>query len=399
MTGRHRLPPFPRFILPAIILGIIALAGLLLTPRPSARAQQQSAPPAVTVSPPLKKQVVDWQTFTGQFAPVQYVEVRARVSGYLTELHFTDGQMVNKGDLLFVIDPRPYEIALASARAGVEQASASVELAKRQLVRGAELRQKDYLAQSDYDTRYQQEKVAEAALDVARARVRDAELNLEFTRVTAPVTGRISSRQVSIGNLISGGGTNGVTATLLTTIVSLDPIYFNFDMSEAEYLTLQRAADKGQIPSTRDGKAKVQLQLMDEAGWSHEGRLDFLDNQIDRSTGTIRARAVLDNPNLSITPGAFGHVRVPSTAPYDALLIPEAAVVTDQARKIVMTVAEDGTVAAKPVAVGQVTEGLQVVRSGITADDKVIINGLMRARPGAKVAPQAGTIAPNPDMR
>jgi RND family efflux transporter MFP subunit len=399
MTGRHRLPPLRRFILPAIILGIIALAGLLLTPRPSAQAQQQSAPPAVTVSPPLKKQVVDWQTFTGQFAPVQYVEVRARVSGYLTEIHFTDGQMVNKGDLLFVIDTRPYEIALASARAGVEQASASVELAKRQLVRGAELRQKDYLAQSDYDTRYQQEKAAEAALDVARAQVRDAELNLEFTRVTAPVTGRISSRQVSVGNLISGGGTNGVTATLLTTIVSLDPIYFNFDMSEAEYLTLQRAADKGQIPSTRDGKAKVQLQLMDEAGWSHEGRLDFLDNQIDRSTGTIRARAVLDNPNFSITPGAFGHVRVPSTAPYDALMIPEAAVVTDQARKIVMVVAKDGTVAAKPVAVGPVTEGLQVVRSGITADDNVIINGLMRARPGAKVAPETGTIAPNPDMR
>ncbi len=375
--------------------GFALLAGWIFGLAPAlsgtpAQAQQQAAPPAVTVSPPLKKQIVEWMEFTGQFASVEYVEVRARVSGYLTEIHFTDGQIVNKGDLLFVVDPRPYEIAAASARAEVAQAAASLELAKRQLVRGGELRQKDYLAASDYDSRVQQTKAAEAALDVARAQVRDAELNLEFTRITAPVTGRISAHQVSIGNLISGGGSSD--STLLTTVVSLDPIHFNFDVSEADYLTLQRATAAGRVGSARDGKLAVQLRFSDDADWGLAGRLDFLDNQIDRSAGTIRARAVLNNRDFSIIPGQFARIRLPRTTPYDALMVPEAAVVTDQSRKIVLTVAEDGTVGAKPIVVGPVQDGLQVVRSGLSLDDKVIINGLMRARPGGKVTPQAGTI-------
>ncbi|WP_241911711.1 efflux RND transporter periplasmic adaptor subunit [Telmatospirillum siberiense] len=365
-----------------------------------ALAQQQAAPPAVTVSPPLKRQTVEWMDFTGQFAAVENVEIRARVSGYLTEIHFTDGQIVNKGDLLFVIDPRPYEIAVASARASLAQATASLELAKRQLVRGGELRQKDYLAASDYDTRVQQTKAAEAALDVARAQVRDAELNLEFSRVTAPVTGRISAHQVSIGNLISGGGSNGSSSsTLLTTIVSLDPIHFNFDMSEADYLAFQHAVAAGNVGSGRDGKLSVQLRLSDDKDWTLPGRLDFIDNQIDRSAGTIRARAVLNNRDLSIIPGQFARIRLPKSAPYDAFLVPEAAVVTDQSRKVVLIVAEDGTVGVKPIVAGPVQDGMQVVRSGLSPDDKVIINGLMRARPGAKVTPQAGTIPSGPPAR
>ncbi|MDR3440916.1 efflux RND transporter periplasmic adaptor subunit [Telmatospirillum sp.] len=354
----------------------------------NAYAQQQAAPPAVTVSFPVKRQTVEWMEFTGQFSSVEYVEIRARVGGYLTEIHFTDGQIVNKGDLLFVIDPRPYEIALASARANVAQATASLELAKRQLVRGGELRQKDFLAASDYDTRVQQTKVAEAALDVARAQVRDAELNLDFTRVTAPVSGRISAHQVSIGNLISGGA--GVSSpTLLTSIASLDPIHFNFDMSEADYLTLQRAAATGKNTSVRDGKLIVQLRLSDDKDWTLSGRLDFIDNQIDRSAGTIRARAVLVNRDFSLIPGQFASIRLPRTAPYDALLVPEAAVLTDQSRKMVLTVTDDGTVTPKTIVVGPVQDGLQVVRSGLAVTDKVIVNGLMRARPGAKVTPQA----------
>jgi RND family efflux transporter MFP subunit len=360
-------------------------------------AQQQVAPPTVTVSPPLKKQIVEWLEFTGQFSPVEYVELRARVSGYLTEIHFTDGQIVNKGDLLFVIDPRPYEIALASARANVAQATASLELAKRQLVRGGELRQKDYLAASDFDTRVQQTKVAEGALDVARAQVRDAELNIEFTRITAPVTGRISAHQVSVGNLITGGGSNGSSsATLLTSIVSLDPIRFNFDMSEADYLTFLRATAAGRVGSARDGKLGVQLRLADDKDWPLSGRLDFVDNQIDRSAGTIRARAVLENHDLSLTPGQFARIRLPRTTPYEALMVPEAAVVTDQSRKIALTVSDDGTVVPKPIVVGPVQDGLQVVRSGLSAEDKVIVNGLMRSRPGAKVTPQAGDISGRP---
>lgn len=378
--------------------GFVLVAGWICGLAPAllglpAQAQQQAAPPVVTVSPPLKKQIVEWMEFTGQFAPVEYVEIRARVSGYLTEIHFTDGQIVNKGDLLFVVDPRPYEIALASARANVAQAEASVELTKRQLVRGGELRQKDFLAASDYDTRVQQTKAAEAALDVARAQVRDAELNLEFTHITAPVTGRISAHQVSLGNLISGGGSSA--STLLTTIVSLDPIYFNFDMSEADYLAFQRAAAAGKIGSARDGKLAVQLRFSEDKDWSLSGRLDFVDNQIDRSAGTIRARAVLNNRDLSLTPGQFARIRLPRTTPYDALMVPEAAVLTDQSQRIVLTVAADGTVVPKPIVAGPVQEGQQVVRSGLTLDDKVIVNGLMRARPGAKVTPQPAAAAPS----
>jgi len=374
---------------------VLGLASTLLgTP---VLAQQQAAPPTVTVSPPLKKQIVEWLEFTGQFSPVEYVELRARVSGYLTEIHFADGQIVNKGDLLFVIDPRPYEIALASARANVAQATASLELAKRQLVRGGELRQKDYLAASDFDTRVQQTKVAEGALDVARAQVRDAELNIEFTRITAPVTGRISAHQVSVGNLITGGGSNGSSsATLLTSIVSLDPIRFNFDMSEADYLTFLRASATGRGGSARDGKLGVQLRLADDKDWPLSGRLDFVDNQIDRSAGTIRARAVLENHDLSLTPGQFARIRLPRTTPYDALMVPEAAVLTDQSRKIALIVSDDGTVVPKPIVVGPVQDGLQVVRSGLSPDDKVIVNGLMRSRPGAKVTPQAGDISSRP---
>jgi RND family efflux transporter MFP subunit len=371
------------------------VVGLCLGVLWGAGAEAQQTPPAVTVSAPQKKQIVEWMEFTGQFAPVEYVEVRGRVGGYLTEIHFTDGQIVNKGDLLFVIDPRPYEIALASAKANVAQAEASLELAKRQLVRGGELRQKDFLAASDYDTRIQQTKAAEGALGVAEAQLRDAQLNLEFTRVTAPVSGRIGAHQVSLGNLIIGGSGSNST-TLLTTIASLDPIHFNFDMSEADYLTLERAAQDGKNGSVRDGKLTVQLHLSDDKDWPLSGRLDFVDNQIDRSAGTIRARAVLENRNFALIPGQFGSIRLPRTAPYQALLVPEAAVLTDQSHKVVMTVADDGTVVPKLIVIGPVQDGLQVVRSGLGPDDKVIVNGLMRARPGAKVTPQAADAASPP---
>ena len=373
----------------------LTLSSLAVWP---AMAQQPAAPPPVTVSKPLQKETVDWQDYTGQFASVEYVEMRSRVSGYLTEIHFSDGQMVNKDELLFVIDPRPYENAAASARANVAQATASVELAKRQLARGGELRQKDFLAASDYDIRLQQEKVAEAALDVARASSRDAELNLAFTHITAPVAGRIGAHMVSVGNLISGGGANGTPATLLATIVSLDPLYFNFDMSEADYLKLQSVFGVGLEQAAAAGKLTVEIGLTGGGGWRRQGRIDFFDNQIDRGTGTIRVRAIVDNHDGAITAGAFGRVRVPASRPYTALLVPEASVVTDQSRKMVMTVAEDGTVVPKVIVPGPVAEGLQVIKSGVAADDQVVINGLMRVRPGAKVTPQPGSIAADPQM-
>jgi RND family efflux transporter MFP subunit len=382
----------PRSPLSLVLVSLAALA----VPATGGRAQQvPPSPPAVTVSPPLKKQITEYHEFTGQFAPVEYVEVRARVNGYLTEIHFTDGQLVNKGDLLFSIDSRPYDIALASARANLALAAASVELANRQLSRAGELRQKDFVAQSTYDERLQQMRAAEATVDAAKAAVRDAELNLEFTRVVAPVTGRISSRQVTVGNLISGG-TNGGAATLLTTIVSLNPIYVNFDMSESDYLAYRRIAASGQLAGARENNLPVQIRLVDEKAWTHQGILDFVDNQVDRGAGTIRVRAVLDNPNLFITPGQFARIRMPNSIPYDALLVPESSVVTDQSNKILLTVAADGSVVPKPVTLGPMVDDLQVVREGISADDKVIINGLLRARPGAKVTPQDGTITAAP---
>jgi RND family efflux transporter MFP subunit len=231
---------------------------------------------------------------------------------------------------------------------------------------------------------------ASGALDAAKAAVKDAELNLEFTRITAPMNGRIGRHEVSVGNLVTGG--SGGTTTLLTTIVSLDPIHFYFDMSEADYLAYQRAAASGKLRSTRDGKVAVYARLTDEKDWPREGILDFVDNQVDRGAGTIRARAVFPNPNYFVTPGQFGRIRIPGSEPYQALLVPDEALVTDQSRKVVMTVAADGTVVPKVVRPGPTYEGLRIIRSGLEPDDRLVINGLLRARPGAKVTPQPGEI-------
>jgi RND family efflux transporter MFP subunit len=348
------------------------------------------AAPPVTVSTPLQQEIVERDEFTGQFAAVDYVELRARVSGYLQEIHFEDGQLVNKGDLLFVIDPRPYEIQRASAKAQVDQANASIEFASREVSRAEVLRQKDFVAQSTYDQRLQQLRSGTASLEAAKAAVRDAELNLEFSRIMAPLSGRIGRHEVSIGNLVSGGNTG--PTTLLTSIVSLDPIYFYFDMSEADFLAYQRAVAQGKLMSTRDDPVPVDARLIDEKGWTHKGRIDFVDNQVDRGAGTIRVRAVFPNPNLLITPGQFGRIRVPGSEPYQALLVPDAAVVTDQSRKLLMTVADDGTVVPKIVRPGPTYEGLRIIRDGIAPTDRIVINGLIRARPGAKVTPQPGKI-------
>lgn len=359
-------------------------------------ASAQTAPPTVTVSQPLQKEITEWDQFTGQFVAIDFVEIRARVAGYLTEIHFQDGQIVKKGDLLFVIDPRPYEAALASIRAQLSQAEAQVDLAQVQLKRSTELRRRDYETASAYDQRVSDLKVATATVEAAKAAIRSAELNVEFTRITAPLSGRISRRHVSIGNLISGG--EGGAATLLTTIVSLDPIYFNFDMSEADYLAYQRATAKGKMRSTRDDTVGVSLHLTDEKGWPHEGSLNFVENQVDRTSGTIRVRAVFPNPNLLFTAGQFGRIRIPGSEPYQAILIPDAAVVTDQSRKIVLTVNDENVVVPKIIRPGPSYEGLRIVRSGLLPTDKIVINGLMRARPGAKVAPKPGTIEAEPEI-
>jgi RND family efflux transporter MFP subunit len=345
----------------------------------------------VTVSQPIQRELVEWDEYTGQFAAMEYVEIRARVSGYLTEIHFQDGQLVKEGNLLFVIDPRPYEATLAAARAQLAQGEAQVELATRQLGRTAELRKKDFEPASTYDQRVSDLKVATAAVESAKAAIRSAELNVGFTRITAPLTGRISNHQVSIGNLISGG--DAATTPALTTIVSLDPIYFYFDMSEGDYLAYQRATAAGMLNEARETAPPVYARLTDETEWPWKGQLNFLDNQMDRGAGTIRARATFANPGYFCTPGQFGRIRIPASQQHVAILIPDAAVVTDPSRKLVMTVKEDGTVEPKVVRPGPMTEdGLRIIRSGLEPSDHVIINGLVRARPGAKVTPQPGQI-------
>ncbi len=372
-----------------IFVGVCVLL-LLLPASPSGAADPPPAPP-VTVSAPLQRELIEGDEFTGQFWAKDSVEIRARVSGYLTEIHFTDGQIVKQGDLLFVIDPRPYEATLAAAQAQLGHASAQAELAQHQLDRSAELRKKDFEPASSYDQRLSEYKVALSTVESAKAAIRSAQLNVEFTHITAPLLGRISNHQVSVGNLIGGGDSPNTPA--LTTIVSLDPIWFYFDMSESDYLAYQRAAKAGKLGETRASSPVVQVRLADEKEWKREGVLNFVDNQVDRGAGTIRVRAEFPNPDFFVTPGQFGRIRIPGSEKYPATLVPDSAVVTDQSRKLVMTVKEDGTVVPKVVRPGPITDdGLRIIRSGLAAGDQVVIDGLVRARPGSKVTPQPGNI-------
>jgi RND family efflux transporter MFP subunit len=358
-----------------------------------APTQAGPPPPAVTVSKPLVEEMEEWSDFTGQFEARESVEVRARVSGYLESVNFIDGQLVKKGDLLFVIEPRPFELALETAKAQLAQTEAQLELAKVQLERTAQLRKNDYATKETYDERVAQLSIATASRDASLAAVNQAQLNLDYTRVIAPVSGRMGRHEVSVGNLVMGGTSGTTGTTLLTTIVSLDPIWLVFNVSEGDGMTYKRLVQKGEIKSPRDNAVEVQGQLMDEKTWTLQGAIDFVDNQYDRSSGTIRVRASFPNPDLFITPGQFGRVRVPMSQLHPTMLVPDAAVVTDQSVKLLFTVAPDGTVVPKPVELGPVTDdNLRVVRSGITADDEVIINGLLRARPGQKVTPEQGTI-------
>jgi RND family efflux transporter MFP subunit len=359
--------------------------------QPSQEAPAAPPPPAVTIAKPLVKEIVEWKEFTGQFVAVDSVDVRARVSGYLESINFADGQIVKKGDLLFVIEPKPYELALESARADLVQSEANLELAKAQLDRTAELRKKNYAMEETYDERVAQVNTATAGRVGAISAVNQAELNLAYTRVTAPIAGRVSRHELSVGNLVIGGTTG--QPTLLTSIVSLDPMHFFFNVSEADGMTYKRLVAKGQLPSARDQKVEVEGQLMDEKNWSMQGHIDFVDNQYDRSTGTIRVRAAFLNPDFFITPGQFGRVRVPMSQPHEAMLVPDAAVVTDQSTKLLFTVTQDGTVVPKPVELGPVYDGnLRIVRSGIEPSDNVIVVGLLRARPGQKVTPEEGSV-------
>ena len=347
--------------------------------------QQAASPPPVTVAQPTKRTVTDWDEFTGRFDAVEEVQVRARVGGFVTNVEFRDGAFVNTGDLLYVIDSRPFEAVAEQADGQLSDARAKAELAKRELDRALTLNQTQAVSDSIVDQRRQALQGAKAAETQAEGLLKAAQLNIEFTHVLAPIGGRVSRHLVSVGNLVSGSD-NGV-ATLLTSIVSLDPIYIYFDMDEATYLKYNRLYFEGKRPSSRENPNPVQVTLTGETKPSHDGKVDFLDNRLDVSTGTLRGRAVIPNKDFSILPGQFGRVRLIGSSPYDALLLPDTAIATDQSRKIVFVVRDDDTVEARPVVLGPLDDGLRVVREGLKPEDRVIVNGIQRARVGAKVSP------------
>jgi multidrug efflux system membrane fusion protein len=369
-----------RGVAPLMVLLAVTLSGCGDKPP----AQAAAAPPPVTVAQPTKRTVTDWDEFTGRFEAVEEVQVRARVGGFVNSVEFRDGAIVRAGDLLYVIDPRPFEAVAEQADGQLSDARAKAELAKRELDRALTLVQTSAVSESIVDQRRQTLQAAHAAEMQAEGALKAANLNIEFTHVLAPMAGRVSRHLVSVGNLVQGSEGN---ATLLTSIVTLDPIYIYFDVDEATYLKNNKLWFEGRRPSSRDTPNPVQVTLTGETKPSHDGKMDFLDNRLDVSTGTLRSRAVIPNKDFSILPGQFGRVRLIGSSPYEALLLPDTAIATDQSRKIVFVVKDDNTVEAKPVTLGPLDEGLRVIREGLKAEDRVIVDGIQRARVGAKVTP------------
>ncbi|HVU31580.1 MAG TPA: efflux RND transporter periplasmic adaptor subunit [Sphingomicrobium sp.] len=350
-------------------------------------------PPTVTVALPVRSEVNLWDDYVGRFEASRSVEVRPRVSGQVIGVHFRDGAIVHKGQLLFTIDPRPFSAALAEARAGVATARSQLALATTNLGRARRLLEVDAASQASVDQLEAEAQTARAALAAAEARVRERALDVEFTQIRAPISGRISDRKIDAGNLVSASADGG---TLLTTINALDPIYFTFDVPESLYLKEARERGAGA------GAKIAEIRLQDEAGYNWRGTLDFTDNGIGQNSGTIRARAVVANPDHFLTPGLFGHMRLADGGTNQAMLVPDAAIRTDQARKIVLVVGRDGTVAAKPVETGPLVGDLRVIRSGLQGSDRVVVQGVQFAMPGTKVNTRltrvtiANTAAPAP---
>ncbi|OKO67728.1 efflux RND transporter periplasmic adaptor subunit [Bradyrhizobium sp. AS23.2] len=385
--GSERFVQKHDFVLPRLCaIAALIVAGVALAGCDKSASQAAAPPPApVTVAQPVKRTVTDWDEFTGRFEAVEEVQVRPRVGGFVNSVEFQDGAIVHQGDLLYVIDPRPFEAVALQADGQLSDARAKVELAKRELDRGLNLVQTSAVSEQVVDQRRQALQAAHAAETQAEGALKAAKLNIEFTHVAAPITGRVSRHLVSPGNLVQGSD-NG-SSTLLTSIVTLDPIYVYFDMDETTFIKYSKLWFEGRRPSSRDTANPVQVTLAGETKPSHDGAINFLDNRLDVSTGTLRSRAVVKNTDLSILPGQFGRVRLIGSAPYEALLIPDAAVATDQSRKIVFVVKPDDTVEARAVVLGPLDDGLRVIREGLKAEDRVIVNGIQRARVGAKVAP------------
>ncbi len=373
-------------ILCRIIAAGLALAGV------TAVAAAQGAPPPlpVTVSAPLAKHITLWDEYSGRFEAVERVEVRPRVSGFIEQVHFKDGSLIKAGDLLFTLDKRTFAIAVESAKAEIARAESQVLLTGADVERAEPLAKSKVMSEQVFDQRKANLSGAQAQLMSAKAAVKSAELNLEWAEVRAPISGRISDKKVDPGNLVAGGQAQ---ATLMATIVSLDPIHFVFDVSEADYLRYSRLRLSGERPSSRETENPVRVKLADEDTWAREGHMDFVDNALNERSGTLRGRAIFPNTDGLLTPGVFARLSL-FGGETDAFLVPDTAIVSDQARKIVFTVNASNVVTAAAVILGPITDGLRVVRSGLKADDRVVIEGLANpaVRPGATVAPTAGMI-------
>jgi len=368
--------------------GITALAIGLLATGCGKHASKTAPPPAVvTVVQPISREIVEWDDYIGRLEAPETVEIRARVSGYLDKVHFKEGKEVKKGDLLFTIDPRPYQAEYDHADAEYERAVSQTDLAKNDFERAKRLIATKAISEEDYDTKSKTYTAAQAAVKSAKAALESAKLNLEFTQIHAPINGRISRAVVTEGNLISSG-VGGSGATLLTTIVSLDPLYLYGDADERSILKYLRLRREGKRVSARDEEIPAEMGLSDEPGFPHSGYIDFVDNRVDPNTGTMRARGVFSNADHSLSPGFFARIRIPGSGKYPALLIPDRALGSDQAQKFVYVVNAEKKVEFRPVQIGPMIDGLRVVRSGLKAEEQVIVEGLMRVRPGVVVDPK-----------
>jgi membrane fusion protein, multidrug efflux system len=363
------------------LAALLAPAAFFFSPIAAAQAPP-SAPPPVGVAKPIVKEVVERDDYVGRFEAVDAVEIRARVSGYLQAVSFRDGTIVKAGDQLFTIDKRPYQAALDQAEAAVTSAQSRVAFAQSDYERAAALGRTGNITEQLLEQRRNTLETARGDLLGAQAAARTARLNLGFTDIRAPMGGRIGRKLISEGNLVTAD------QTLLTTIVAIDPIYFYFDVDERSFLAYQRTLQIGSVADAHKNQIPVRVALTDEKEFRHRGVLDFLDNRVDQATGTMRVRASIENKDLVIKPGLFGTIEVPGSTPYQGVLIPDEAIGTDQDRRIVWVVADDNTVSPRVVRPGPRIDGYRLVREGLKGDETIVISGLQRVRPGAKVTPQ-----------
>ena len=377
------------------VIGALSLAGLSLAALSVGRGKTPPAAPplpAVTVAAVPQREITEWDEFTGRLEAVDQVEIRPRVSGYIKRVTFAEGKEVKKGEVLFEIDPRPYEADLARAEAELESARSAASLAKSEVQRAGKLVAMQAISREEFDSRTSAEVQGGAQVRALEAAVQTARLNLEWTRVRSPIAGRVSNALVTTGNLVQAGPPAGA---VLTTVVSVDSMYLYFDSDEQTYLRYAGRARSSGGTNWRTARLPVYLGLANESGFPHEGRLDFVDNQVDPSSGTIRTRAVFSNRSRALTPGLFARVKLVGTEKMNATLVRDAAIGTDQDRKFVLVVGSGDTLAYRPIVPGRLTDGLRIVTSGLKPGERIVVNGLMRVRPGMKVAPTLAPMVPD----